>query len=968
MIPLYQHPYAPFLSRVSKPTRYTGSEHGVRRKAWDAVEARVCLAFPDLYDVGMSHLGYRILYRILNDDERTLAERCYTPWVDLLAELRAHDVPLVSLESARPLADFDVVGFSLQFELTFTNVLLMLDLGRIPLRAAARDERAPLVIAGGPVAAHPEPLAPFVDAFLIGDGEEATTELALTWTRARRDGLPRAERLAALSQIEGVYVPSRYEVAPDAASGRVVVQAPGSGAAPFPVRRRVLPTLDRFPFPTGGPVGGPEAVFDRTSIEVARGCTEGCRFCQAGMIYRPVRERDPAGVVATVLAAIDETGQDEVSLTALSTADVSAIAPLIKTLARITAPRRVSLGVASLRAYGLPEDVLDAMSQVRASGLTLAPEAGTQRLRDVINKNVTEPQLIETAERVAARGHDRLKLYFIVGLPTETDEDVLAIAALGRAVLAAGRRRNRRATVTVSVSNHVPKPHTPFQWCAMDARPELERKQRALREAVRGVRGLTLKTHDAATSVLEGILARGDRRLADVVERAYRGGACFDAWEDQLRLDVWQAAFESCGVDPESYLHALPVGARLPWDHVDVGLSPGFLARELRRALQARTTPPCGKAAGQPVHPTNVAAAEAETRHLPCHDCGVGCDLRAMRSARLDSLRRLEALAPAGQEGSGPSGSAPTAPALQTGGAVVSEDLAPVAPAASAGGSERHRDPERRRPPQAGGPTPRWRVRYSKLGAMALLGHLDLIRELGRVFRRARVTVAYTTGFHPKPAMSFSPALPLGMPSLGEYLDVKLLDAPAAGELVAALGRVACDGLEFTAAAALGPEDPGLAAVVDGAAYLIALPHSAVLALDGEAGLAARLAELQNDAPRAGERTRRGRSRRFDLGSELRYIAPASAADHAALAAAGEAPADMVLRVELALGPGGGVRPSEVVSALAGGQALDHRVLRLGLRAGAGDPLDLARLRRETRARAGARAPDPTAPAPPLSR
>jgi len=965
VIPLYQHPYAPFLARVSKPTRYTGGEHGVRRKTWSGVEARVCLAFPDVYDVGMSHLGYRILYRILNEDERTLAERCYAPWVDLLAELRARDVPLVSLESARPLADFDVVGFSLQFELTFTNVLLMLDLGRIALRASARDEEAPLVIAGGPVATHPEPLAPFVDAFLVGDGEEATTELALTWTRARRAGLPRAERLAALSRIEGVYVPSRYEVAPDAVSGRVVVQVPGVGAAPFPVRRRVLLDLDRYPFPAGGPVGGPEAVFDRTSIEIARGCTEGCRFCQAGMIYRPVRERDPEGVIATVLAAIDETGQDEVSLTALSTADVSAIGPLIKTLARITAPRRVSLGVASLRAYGLPEDVLDAMSQVRASGLTLAPEAGTQRLRDVINKNVTEPQLIETAERVVARGHDRLKLYFILGLPTETDEDVRAIAALGRAVLAAGRRQSRRTTVTVSVSNHVPKPHTPFQWCAMDARPELERKQRALRESVRGVRGLTCKTHDAAASVLEGILARGDRRLADVVERAYRGGACFDAWEDQLRLDVWQAAFEACGVDPDGYLGALPVGARLPWDHVDVGLGPNFLEREFRRALQARTSPPCGKAAGQPVHPASVAEAEAETRHLVCYECGVACDLPALRRVRLDSLRRLEALAPPGRLDPGPPAPAPAMPSPRNDPAVVGQD---VTPAAIAGDPARRRDPELRRPPQAGGPMTRWRVRYGKLGAMALLGHLDLIRELGRVFRRAGVTVAYTAGFHPKPAMSFSPALPLGTPSLGEYLDVKLLDAPTARELVAALGHAACRGLEFTAAVALGPEDPGLAAVIDGAAYLIALPPASVLVLGGEAGLIARVAELQGDAPRAVERTRRGRSRRFNLGAELRSIALAGAADRAALAAADEAPADVLLRLELALGPAGGVRPSEVVSTLADGQALDHRVLRLGLRAGAGDPLDLARLRAEARSRAGARATDPVAPAPPVPR
>ncbi len=967
VIPLHQHPYRPFLARVSKPTRYTGGEHGVLRQEWDAVEARVCLAFPDVYDVGMSHLGCRILYRILNRDPRTLAERCYAPWVDLLAELRAHDVPLVSLESARPLAEFDVVGFSLQFELTFTNVLLMLDLGRVPLRSSARGERDPLVIAGGPVATHPEPLAPFVDAFLIGDGEEATTELALTWTRTRRDGLRRAERLAALARIEGVYVPSLYDTTLDARSGRVVVRAPTNDAAPFPVRRAVV-DLARHPFPTGGPVGGPEAVFDRTSIEIARGCTEGCRFCQAGMIYRPVRERDPEEIIATVLAAIEETGQDEVSLTALSTADVSTIAPLVKALARITAPRRVSLGVASLRAYGLPEDVLDAMSQVRASGLTLAPEAGTQRLRDVINKNVTEAQLLETAERVVARGHDRLKLYFMVGLPTETDEDVLAIGALGRSVLAAARRRGSRPTVTVSVSNHVPKPHTPFQWCAMDRRPLLEQKQHALRESVHGARGLGVKTHDAATSVLEGVFARGDRRLADVLEQAYRGGACFDSWEDQLRLDIWQAAFETCGVDPDCYLGALPLDARLPWDHVDVGLQPGFLEREHRRAMASRTSPPCGKVAGQQAHPTTVAAAEAEVRHLVCQDCGLACDLDQMRRVRVDALRRLEALAAAACEDSRPPGPEPGGEAAGAAPTPPAENPARTAPSPSAETPARRRMPERNRPPQPGGPITRWRVRYAKLGTMALLGHLDLIRELGRVFRRAGVTVAYTAGFHPKPAMSFSPALPLGMPSLGEYLDVKLIDAPPASELVAALRRAACPGLEFSAAAPLEPDDRGLAAVIDGALYLIALPAASVLTLGGEAGVTALVTDFPGARLGAVERTRRGQSRRFDLAAELRSVALAGPADHETLTAAGEAPSDVLVRMELALGPAGGVRPGEVVAAMAGGVAVDHRVLRLGLRAGSGDPLDLGRLRAEARARAEATSTDGATAEPPEAR
>src|SRR5262245_14470456 len=496
----FQHPYAKFLHRVTKPTRYTGAEHGARPKDWSAVRARVCLAFPDIYDIGMSHLGFRMLYKILNDDPRTLAERAYTPWVDMQRELALHGKFLVSLETARPLVDFDVVGFSLQFELTYTNILCMLELGGIPLRSEHRGDDDPLIVAGGPVATHAEPMAPFLDAILIGDGEEAATEIALAWTTAKREGLSRSERLARLARIEGVYVPSLYDTALDPESSLLVVTGAREDA-PLPVRRRLLGDISKFPFPDDGPVGGPEAIFDRMSIEIARGCTEGCRFCQAGMIYRPVRERDPVEVIETVERALEKSGQDEVSLTALSTADVSAISPLIKRRAEKTAPERVSLGVASLRAYGLAEDLLDELGRVRASGLTFAPEAGTQRMRDVINKNVTEAQLLETAERSFSRGFDKMKLYFIIGLPTEEDDDVLGIVEVGKNALAVGKRLGRHVKVTVSVSTHVPKPHTPFQWCAMDPLGEVERKQALLRDAVRRVKGLNQRLHDAPTSV-----------------------------------------------------------------------------------------------------------------------------------------------------------------------------------------------------------------------------------------------------------------------------------------------------------------------------------------------------------------------------------------------------------------------------------------------------------------------------------
>ncbi len=805
MTDLYEHPYSHFLQEVIKPTRYTGSEFGIVKKEWDSVDTRVCLAFSDIYDIGMSHLGYRILYKLLNDHERILAERAYTPWVDMQEQLRKRELPLASLESVHALSQFDVVGFSLQFELTYTNILLMLDLGGIPLRSVDRDNEAPLVIAGGPVATHPEPIAPFLDAILIGDGEEATIEMVLSWTDGKKAGLSRKERLQNLSKITGVYVPSLYDTALEPKTGFSVVQAPPAGGAPFPVERRLVPDINDFPFPDEFPVGGPEAIFDRMSIEVARGCTEGCRFCQAGMIYRPVRERDPAQVIATVESALKKSGQDEVSLTALSTADVSCISPLIKKLVEKTAPERVSLSVASLRAYGLSEELLDDMRKVRTSGLTFAPEAGTQRMRDVINKNVTEEQLMETAHRVFSRGFDKMKLYFILGLPTEQDEDVLGIAELGKNAFQVGRSLGRYPTVTVSVSVHIPKPHTPFQWCAMDDVEEVNRKQYMLREALRGRKGIKLRQHDSLTSELEGVLARGDRAIGDVIERAYRNGAFFDSWDEHFKKDVWAEAFEHFGIDTAPFLVTLPLDARLPWDHIDVGLEDGFLAREYRKALHSRLSPPCGKSKGMFIHHTNVEDAEEDKRKLICYDCGIACDMSRMRNKRVGFLTKMGADVP---------GSRASLPMLQ-------DD--PSAP------KRAKNHPEQYRPPRPGNAPTRVRLHFEKTGAAALLGHLDFIREMPRMIRRAGVRTGYTEGFHPKPDMSFGPALALGIVSLGEYVDVKLIDPPPADELVEKLNEVAAVGVKFRAAAHLGEFDPALSKIIDEAHYLIGFSDEALL-------------------------------------------------------------------------------------------------------------------------------------------
>jgi radical SAM family uncharacterized protein/radical SAM-linked protein len=914
-----RHPYTDFLPKVMKPSRYTGAEHGSRSKDWRSVQAKVCLAFPDVYDIGMSHLGFRILYKILNDDPRTLAERCYTPWVDMIGQLKEHGEFLRSLETHRPLCDFDVVGFSLQFELTYSNVLCMLDLGGIPLRSEHRSDDDPLVIAGGPVATHAEPMAMFFDAIVIGDGEELAKEIALSWTEGKKEGLSRSERLQRLAALSGVYVPSLYATALDADTGFEVVDRALHDQAPLPVLRRMIPDLSRFPFPADSPVGGPEAIFDRMSIEVARGCTEGCRFCQAGMIYRPVRERDPQEIVDTVEKALCNSGQDEVALTALSTADVSSISPLIKRLAEKTAPERVSLSVASLRAYGLAEDLLDDMKIVRASGLTFAPEAGTQRMRDVINKNVTEEQLMETAERVFSRGYDRMKLYFMIGLPTEQDEDVLGIVEVGKNAHFIGKRlRKGRSKVTVSVSTHVPKPHTPFQWCAMDPLSEIHRKQELLRSAARQVRGLGLRVHDSITSVLEGILARGDRRLGPVIEMAYLSGAKFDSWDDQLRLDLWEKAFEHFAIEKQRYLNTIPVDGRVPWDHIDVGLEAGFLAREYRKALKSRLSPPCGKVAGMFVHHTNVQDAQADARRLVCYDCGVACDLGQMRSERISFLNKMDANLP-GQRARLP--------------LVTQERTDKIGP-------------ERLRPVQSGGAARRWRLQYTKLGAAALLGHLDLMRELPRIIRRAGVRTAYTEGFHPKPDVSMAPALALGALTLCELIDIKLITDLAADQLLDKLNQAATPGIRFVALRELGPHDAAVNRVISVARYLIVLAEQSLTALGGVDEVTRRI-EAFNSAERVEvRRDVQGIGKQVNVRAAVREMHRGDDADAQLLSDAGLLGRLCSISVTLGLDQNGSARPSEVVTALFGSNDFPHTIVRVELSHQGHSPLDLEKHRR----------------------
>lgn len=912
------HPYAPFVARVQKPARYLGGEYGTVRKDWDAVQARVCLGFPDLYDIGMSHLGLKILYSLLNDQPDILAERAFSPWVDMERELRAHNMPLLSLETARPLRDFDIVGLSLQFELTYTNCLQILDLGGIPLRASERGDHDPLVVAGGPTATHPEPLAPFLDAVVIGDGEEAFPALIRAYVAHKH--LPREERLKAIAKIPGVYVPSLYSTALDGDTGFEVVT--GSEHAPMPVQRALVADLNRFPFPSDSPVAAAEAIFDRMSIEIARGCTEGCRFCQAGMIYRPVRERDPESVINTVMESIKRSGFDEVALTSLSTADYSCVSPLVREVMKRLEKEKVSLSVSSLRAYGLDEELLDEIQKVRATGLTFAPEAGTQRMRDVVNKNVTEEQLMQTAERVFSRGWAKMKLYFMIGLPTERDEDVAGIVETGKKAQDVGRRvqRGRGPAVTVSVSTHVPKPHTPFQWAALDTLTEIQRKQQILRSEARRA-GVDLKMHDAPGTVLEGVLARGDRRVGEAVLLAYQRGQRFDSWEEHLDLERWQKAFDDAGIDTARYTNTIPLSARLPWSHIDVGLEDGFLAREYRKALKDQLSPPCGKAAGMFVHHTNIAEANADKRKLVCYDCGVACDLSAMRGERLVYLKKLGADGPV---------------------AIDPE-------------KRRKKSPQERRPTvkfTQSAPT-RYRVRYKKIGPAAFTSHLDLIRVLPRIFRRLELPLHYSQGFHPKADLTFGPALSLGIASLEEYFDVKIGQEVSLEGFAEQLNGSAPAGFVIDEVVKLGAKDDNIAKVLgDGAytRYVVGLPRSALpeLGLASEQALVHEIEGQLEGGRLTVLRKIDGVGKKIDVRTYLERITVGRGAED--LVRAGVMGDLIPIEVVVSMSGSGGVKISEVIEAFLG-KDVPHRAVRAAMwpaRAGRRvNPMDAGTLRSE---------------------
>lgn len=579
------------LPRVSKPARYTGGELNQVVKDWDQVAVRVALVFPDIYDIGMSNLALAVLYDQINRRADALAERVFAPWVDMEDELRQAGLPLYSLETRHPLADFDIVGITLPYETLFTNALNVLDLGGIPVWSAERTTAHPLVIAGGHAVFNPEPMAPFIDAFVIGEGEEVIHEIVEVYKTWKAEGASRETLLYRLSRLWGVYVPAFYRPTYDeqgvfAGIEKVVDDAP------LPVVKRIVPKLP--PPPTHFVVPYISTVHQRLPIEITRGCTRGCRFCHAGMVTRPVRERPVDEILAAIETGLAATGFDEVGLLSLSSSDYTHILPLVQAVVQRFGSRRIAISLPSLRIETFSVDLMEALGPTRRRGFTLAPEAATERMREIINKPVSTAQLLETARAIYARGWTTIKLYFMIGHPSETLDDVRAIADLAKAVLREGRRiLGGRAKVHIGVSTFVPKPHTPFQWVPADRVATIEAKQALLRNEIRG-RGLKLNLNDPRETMLEAWLSRGDRRLARVIYRAWQQGAKFDAWNDHLAYEAWLEAFAAEGLDPAFYVHRPRlIDEPFPWDHISIAVTKQYLAQDYLWSQQRKTRVDC---------------------------------------------------------------------------------------------------------------------------------------------------------------------------------------------------------------------------------------------------------------------------------------------------------------------------------------------------------------------------------------
>jgi len=720
-----------WFSTIKRPSRYLGQEINAISKNPSETEVSIALCFPDIYDVGMSHLGLKILYHILNSQPWLAAERVFTPWVDLEEAMRSSGLQLSSLESGKALSDFDLVGFSLQHELCYTNVLTMLDLGGIPLLSAERKAHDPLVIAGGPACFNPEPVADILDVLVIGDGEEAALSLCRAVREAKNSkNRNRKDFLAHLRHIPGVYIPSLFKV--HYRSG-----GPLEAIVPIipdyqEVKKAIVPDIERFPPPGSPVVPFTSLVHDRLTIEISRGCTRGCRFCQAGMIYRPVRERHPESVLRYAEKALRNTGYEDLSLLSLSCGDYRGLQPLLKVLMNRFEEEKISLSLPSLRIDSLDPAWMEQIKRVRKTGFTLAPEAGNDRLRKIINKGLTHEDILRMARQVFNAGWNLIKLYFMIGLPGEKELDLEDMVSLVKEVASLGKKTGRKANVNASVAIFVPKSHTPFMWVSQLSPEEGWRRIDFLKQSLKGSR-VRLKWNSPKLSWLEGIFSRGDRRLTPALITAWHMGARFDAWEEHFKKEIWEKAFSLKGIDPAFYLHReRPMDEVLPWEHIRSGVTKSYLKKEWKKALRKAETEDCREG---------------------CVECGV-CDHKT------------------------------TDPVL-----VSSWDSDPAFSAAL------------KRPPITDGSEGnRYRLTFQKVSVARFLGHLELARVFIRAFKRAGIQLAYSKGYHPMPKISFVVALPVGVESLAETMDIETMERLASLALAEKVNSQLPQGISITAA------------------------------------------------------------------------------------------------------------------------------------------------------------------------
>ena len=842
-----RHRFEPFLLAVERPGRYLGLERNVTRKDLGAMSVTVCLAFPDAYEIGMSHTGTKILYEIVNRRPGWACERTYAPWVDFEAVLRREKVPLFSVESFAPVSDFDVVGFSLQSELNYTNVPNMLELSGIPVLASDRGDADPIVIGGGPCTANPEPLADFFDVFLIGDAEEA---LPVFLERvAATVGLPRRERLLAFTACPGIYAPSFYDVV--YGGDRVVSTVPNAPGVSEKANRVWVEKLSADVYPDKPMVPSVDIIQDRLGLEIMRGCTQGCRFCQAGYWYRPVRELDPADVAKATVAFIDEAGWSEVGLLSLSSADYSQIEPLVACLAPELAKTKVSISLPSLRAEAFSVGLADAVSEVRKSGFTFAPETGSDRLRRVINKTFTNADMVKAADVAFSRGWDMIKVYTMIGLPTETDPDLDELVTLVKDILAQGAKHGIRPTVNVSVGCFVPKSFTPFQWFAFDGVENLTRKLAYLRNRFRSVKGAKMTWHEPKEAEIEAMLSLGDRRMGQAILEVWRRGGRFDAWSEHFSWERWNEALEAAGVPKTRHLRAKDLKETLPWDVVDAFIRKPFLIVEWKKALKEMHTDDCkwGRcyACGVPGDGEDTVLANP----LP-KDFGFLEGNRVNSGGEALPVAQVQV---AGASAPLPFEENPSLPSAYTDKAKgaayrmkAAPDLLPL--------RERRRVGDGTAAPVTA--TARtYRFTFEKLGDARYLSHRNTMDVFERALRASGAPVRYTEGYNPHLRMSMGPALPLGHESKHELFDVDVLDALSEAHVAAVNARLP-GGLRITACVELPKGAKSLGRAATEAIYSFTLPNGEIrterLALSGtEATTPKKFLEKEYGVPPEGQ-------------------------------------------------------------------------------------------------------------------